>query len=109
MGKALINFVKVNVDAVVVDNKTSFGVIIRDSDGFVLGGSAGYKGDQISDGFVIGAVRIKETRSMIELFTKANVKWISHDSNKVTDKLCNFALNNYCNVYFGMVYPSNIP
>ncbi|MBA0760981.1 hypothetical protein Gotri_023690 [Gossypium trilobum] len=55
MGKVLINFVKVNVDVAVVDNKTSFRVIIRDSDGFVLGGSAGYKGDQISDGFVIGS------------------------------------------------------
>ncbi|MBA0756257.1 hypothetical protein Gogos_022018 [Gossypium gossypioides] len=54
MGKALINFVKVNVDAAVVDNKTSFGVIIRYSNGFILGGNAGYKGDQISDGFVLG-------------------------------------------------------
>ncbi|MBA0586923.1 hypothetical protein Gorai_000064 [Gossypium raimondii] len=46
--KPPINFVKVNVDAVVVDNKTRFGVVICDCDGFILGGSAGYKGGHMS-------------------------------------------------------------
>ncbi|MBA0829243.1 hypothetical protein Goarm_013861, partial [Gossypium armourianum] len=35
--KPPIDFVKVNVDAVVVDNKTRFGVVICDCDGFILG------------------------------------------------------------------------
>ncbi|MBA0729032.1 hypothetical protein Golax_025794, partial [Gossypium laxum] len=39
---------KVNMDAVVCNNKYGFGVIIRDCDGFVCGGSAGYKGDLLS-------------------------------------------------------------
>ncbi|MBA0614427.1 hypothetical protein Godav_014726, partial [Gossypium davidsonii] len=46
--KPPIDFVKVNVDAVVVDNKTRFGVVICDCDGFILGGSAGYKGGHMS-------------------------------------------------------------
>ncbi|MBA0835853.1 hypothetical protein Goarm_008107 [Gossypium armourianum] len=34
-------FVKINVDATVLNNKTGFGVIIRDCDGFVIGGGGG--------------------------------------------------------------------
>ncbi|MBA0787244.1 hypothetical protein Gotri_006772 [Gossypium trilobum] len=38
----------VNVDVAVFNNKTSFGVIIHDSDGFVLGDSEGYREEIMS-------------------------------------------------------------
>ncbi|MBA0868948.1 hypothetical protein Goshw_020908 [Gossypium schwendimanii] len=44
----LISFVKVNVDVAVFNNKTRFGVIIHDSDGFILEDSEGYKEELMS-------------------------------------------------------------
>ncbi|MBA0683189.1 hypothetical protein Goari_024863, partial [Gossypium aridum] len=35
--------VKINFDATVFNNKTGFGVIVHDSDGFILGGGGGFK------------------------------------------------------------------
>ncbi|MFQ6664754.1 hypothetical protein Gotur_031748 [Gossypium turneri] len=41
--KPLCGSVKINVDATVFNNKTSFGVIIRDFDGLALGRGGGFK------------------------------------------------------------------
>ncbi|MBA0579417.1 hypothetical protein Gorai_021675, partial [Gossypium raimondii] len=41
--KPPIGYVKINVDVVETDNKIGFGVIIRDCDGFVIGGGTGFK------------------------------------------------------------------
>ncbi|KAG8491289.1 hypothetical protein CXB51_014550 [Gossypium anomalum] len=43
--KPPVGSVKINVDATVLNNKTGFKVIIRDCDGFVLGGGSGFKKD----------------------------------------------------------------
>ncbi|MBA0676875.1 hypothetical protein Goari_018323 [Gossypium aridum] len=39
--------VKINFDAIVFNNKIGFGVIICDSDGFVLGGGGGFKDEEM--------------------------------------------------------------
>ncbi|MBA0730731.1 hypothetical protein Golax_022806, partial [Gossypium laxum] len=39
--------VKINFDAIVFKNKIGFGVIICDSDGFVLGGGGGFKDEEM--------------------------------------------------------------
>ncbi|MBA0823722.1 hypothetical protein Goarm_020433, partial [Gossypium armourianum] len=39
--------VKINFDATVFNNKIGFGVIIHDSDGFVLGGGGGFKDEEM--------------------------------------------------------------
>ncbi|MBA0693808.1 hypothetical protein Goari_004155, partial [Gossypium aridum] len=44
----LISVVKVNVDVTVFNNKTRFGVIIHDSDGFILEDSEGYMEELMS-------------------------------------------------------------
>ncbi|MBA0834154.1 hypothetical protein Goarm_006534 [Gossypium armourianum] len=41
------DFVKINVDAAIIDNMTGLGVIARDSDGLVLGGIADYRENQM--------------------------------------------------------------
>lgn len=43
MGKATYGTVKINFDATVFNNKTGFGVIVHDSDGFILSGGGGFK------------------------------------------------------------------
>ncbi|MBA0688573.1 hypothetical protein Goari_006349 [Gossypium aridum] len=147
--KPPIGFMKVNMDAVVCNNKYGFRVIIRDCDGFVCSGCAGYKGDLPStelveiDALVEGISmarsfnfdhvifefdcasivnhlrkyhvditilghRIVEIRGMIDLFAEAEVRWISHDKNKVVDKLCSMAMINSCNLSFELEYPSDI-
>ncbi|MBA0766573.1 hypothetical protein Gotri_015603 [Gossypium trilobum] len=40
--------VKINFDATVFNNKTGFGVIVHDSDGFILGGGGGFKYEDIT-------------------------------------------------------------
>ncbi|MFQ6634232.1 hypothetical protein Gotur_010241, partial [Gossypium turneri] len=45
--KPLSGFVKINFNATVFNDKTGFGVIVRDSDGFVLGGSYGFKDEKM--------------------------------------------------------------
>ncbi|MFQ6649462.1 hypothetical protein Gotur_022299 [Gossypium turneri] len=42
------SYAKINFDATVSKNKVGFGVIVRDSDGFVLGGSGGFKDNVLS-------------------------------------------------------------
>ncbi|MBA0855421.1 hypothetical protein Goshw_013593 [Gossypium schwendimanii] len=37
------SFVKINFDAIVANEKMGYGVIVRDADGFMLGGSGGFK------------------------------------------------------------------
>ncbi|MBA0845138.1 hypothetical protein Goarm_022903 [Gossypium armourianum] len=46
--KPLSNIVNINFDATVSNDKTGFGVIVHDSDGFVIGGGCGFKDDQIT-------------------------------------------------------------
>ncbi|KAH1082202.1 hypothetical protein J1N35_021963 [Gossypium stocksii] len=41
--KPLSDSVKINFNATIFNDKTGFGVIVRDSDGFVLGGSYGFR------------------------------------------------------------------
>ncbi|MBA0765445.1 hypothetical protein Gotri_014642, partial [Gossypium trilobum] len=41
-------FAKINFDATVSNNKISYGVIVRDSDGFVLGRVGGFKDEEMS-------------------------------------------------------------
>ncbi|MBA0728999.1 hypothetical protein Golax_022970 [Gossypium laxum] len=36
-------FIKVNFDAVVAQNRTGYGVVMRDEDGFVIGSGEGFK------------------------------------------------------------------
>ncbi|MFQ6666796.1 hypothetical protein Gotur_033028 [Gossypium turneri] len=36
-------YVKINFDAAVLHGRMGFGVIARDSDGFIIGGSGGFK------------------------------------------------------------------
>ncbi|MBA0686728.1 hypothetical protein Goari_014316 [Gossypium aridum] len=45
--KPLSGSVKINFNATVFNDKTGFGVIVRDSDGFVLGGSYGFKDEKM--------------------------------------------------------------
>ncbi|MBA0877477.1 hypothetical protein Goshw_013022 [Gossypium schwendimanii] len=45
--KPPIEIIKINVDATIVDSKIGIGVIPRDSDGFVLGGNVGVKGEHM--------------------------------------------------------------
>ncbi|MBA0655841.1 hypothetical protein Goklo_008265, partial [Gossypium klotzschianum] len=80
--KPPIGFIKINMDAVVCNNKYGFRVIIHDCDGFVCGGCAGYKGDLPSTDIVnhlrkyhiditIFGHFIVEIRGMIDLFAEA--------------------------------------
>ncbi|MBA0613610.1 hypothetical protein Godav_014006 [Gossypium davidsonii] len=42
------SFAKINFDAAVSNNKTNYGVIVHDSDGFVLEGGGGFKDELMS-------------------------------------------------------------
>ncbi|MBA0648350.1 hypothetical protein Goklo_016094, partial [Gossypium klotzschianum] len=42
------SFAKINFDATVSNNKISYGVIVRDSDGFVLGRFGGFKDEEMT-------------------------------------------------------------
>ncbi|MBA0624765.1 hypothetical protein Godav_010057, partial [Gossypium davidsonii] len=42
------NFIKVNFDATVGENRYGYGTVIRDEDGFVLGGGGGFKEGRLS-------------------------------------------------------------
>ncbi|XP_016752465.2 uncharacterized protein [Gossypium hirsutum] len=42
------NYIKINFDASTGNNRIGYGVIIRDEDGFVLGGGGGFKDVQLS-------------------------------------------------------------
>ncbi|MBA0764803.1 hypothetical protein Gotri_014091 [Gossypium trilobum] len=46
--KPLCESMKINIDATVFNNKTSFGVIIHDTDGFVLGRGGGFKDEEMT-------------------------------------------------------------
>ncbi|MBA0731084.1 hypothetical protein Golax_025916 [Gossypium laxum] len=46
--KPLSNTVNINFDATVSNDKTRFGVIVHDSDGFVIGGGCGFKEEQMT-------------------------------------------------------------
>ncbi|MBA0676996.1 hypothetical protein Goari_018425, partial [Gossypium aridum] len=42
------NCIKINFDASTGNNRTGYGVIVRDDNGFVLGGGGGFKDAQLS-------------------------------------------------------------
>ncbi|MBA0573967.1 hypothetical protein Golob_001211 [Gossypium lobatum] len=46
--KPLRGTVKINFDAAVSKTKTGFGVIARDSEGFVIGGGYGFKNEEMT-------------------------------------------------------------
>ncbi|MBA0787838.1 hypothetical protein Gotri_027002 [Gossypium trilobum] len=46
--KPLRGTVKINFDAAVYKSKTDFGVIARDSEGFVIGGGHGFKNEEMT-------------------------------------------------------------
>ncbi|MBA0881267.1 hypothetical protein Goshw_017876 [Gossypium schwendimanii] len=47
-GEDTYGFAKINVDTTVSNNKFGYGVIVRDSDGFVLGGGGGFKDEELT-------------------------------------------------------------
>ncbi|MBA0700464.1 hypothetical protein Goari_020409, partial [Gossypium aridum] len=80
--------IKINFDATVNDNRMGYGVIIRDEDGFVLGGGGGFYEGKFS---VLEAECIALERS-IEVTDKLNM-W-----GKVTFKIDNAELANKWNI-----------
>ncbi|MBA0820783.1 hypothetical protein Gohar_022326, partial [Gossypium harknessii] len=114
--KPPIGFMKVNVDATICNNKSSFGVIIHDCDGFNFDRVI-FESNYASiinrlykhrDDITILGHRIDEVKSMIDLFAEAEVRWISRNKNKVVDKLYSLAMKNSCNLSFELEYPSDI-
>ncbi|KAG8482453.1 hypothetical protein CXB51_024459 [Gossypium anomalum] len=129
--KPLIDFVKVNADAVLVDNKTriqrghmstEWAELFALIEGITLARSFNFdkvifesdcanlvnRFQKHREDITILGHRIKEVRGMLELFPEANVQWNGHDRNKVVDILCRLALNNHCKLSFAMKYPNDI-
>ncbi|MBA0865375.1 hypothetical protein Goshw_011610 [Gossypium schwendimanii] len=57
MEKAPCGFAKINFDAIFSNDKVGYGVIIRDSDGFMLRGNGGFKENIIDQDRIIGGLR----------------------------------------------------
>ncbi|KAH1130747.1 hypothetical protein J1N35_002125 [Gossypium stocksii] len=68
--KPLKGFIKINFDASVNDNRIGYGIILRDEDGFVLGGGGGFSEGNIS---VLEAKCIALEKS-IEVVGKLNIQ-----------------------------------
>ncbi|MBA0555536.1 hypothetical protein Golob_025708, partial [Gossypium lobatum] len=110
--KPLCESMKINNDATVFNNKTSFGVIIHDSDGFVLGGGGGFKDEEMimewTELYAFEEGLKLETYKTLEMFTTADVKWDNRSCNNVADFMCKYAILNNSNMLFGMNYPKEI-
>ncbi|MBA0557223.1 hypothetical protein Golob_014302, partial [Gossypium lobatum] len=110
--------VKINFDATVFNNKTGFGVIVHDSDGFILGGGGGFKYEDMmaewvklyafEEDITIIGYRIKEAFKTMEMFTTTAVNWANCSCNKIAAFICKNAITNNCNLVFGMDYPKDI-
>ncbi|MBA0666336.1 hypothetical protein Goklo_002758, partial [Gossypium klotzschianum] len=112
--------VKINFDATVAGKKTSYGLLARDSDGFVLGGRAGVLdkdlqiewGEMQSLGESINFVRSNnwskmefetDCVSLVNRFNKRN-----EDLTTIADHLCKFAMDKNCTLDFNVDYPLDI-
>ncbi|MBA0732902.1 hypothetical protein Gogos_016963, partial [Gossypium gossypioides] len=125
--KPLRGTVKINFNAAVSNTKNDYGVITRDSDGFAIGGSFGFKNKEIASEWVElyafkESLKIKKHgddinlmgycinecfRNMDRLYNLA-VKWENHNCNKVVDFLSKYAISNECHLVFGMDFPTVI-
>ncbi|MBA0675443.1 hypothetical protein Goari_016987, partial [Gossypium aridum] len=119
--KPLEGVIKVNVYASVNVNRTDLGIIVRDSDGFILSGKAVFISKVVNsewakldallehkDDITIFGYHIKEAHKILDSFSKFEVKWMDCGCNKVANSLCNWSLSNCCNLSFEMDYPSDI-
>ncbi|MBA0862317.1 hypothetical protein Goshw_007101 [Gossypium schwendimanii] len=118
------DFVKINVDAAIIDNMTGLGLIARDSDGLVLCGIADYRKNRMEGGVrraslvnrikkdredtTIFGYRIKEIIGLLDFFTEVKINWINQMSNRVADCLRKLALNKHCTLSFDVEYPYDI-
>ncbi|MBA0694591.1 hypothetical protein Goari_004873 [Gossypium aridum] len=112
--KPLEGVTKVNVDA----SANAFGIITKDSDGFVLSSKAViFETDYASivnhfrkhkEDIIILGHRIKEAYKMLDSLSKDDVNLVDRGCNKSVDSLCTWSLSNYCNLSFEMDYPSDI-
>ncbi|MBA0828671.1 hypothetical protein Goarm_013318, partial [Gossypium armourianum] len=114
---------KINVDAAIDAERMGLGVIVRDDDGFVLGGFGCVKETTInSDWAEIMALeegvilaknmnlkkRANDIYLQLKTFEAAVITWAPRPSNKLTDFICKFVLSNNCIWNFDVNYPKEI-
>ncbi|MBA0855218.1 hypothetical protein Goshw_010775, partial [Gossypium schwendimanii] len=86
------SFAKINFDATVSNNKISYGVIVRDSDGFVLGRVGGFKDKEIlvkkhGKDITIMGYRIDVACKHMDNFNSI-VIWANRSCNKSGQQVC---------------------
>ncbi|MFQ6634958.1 hypothetical protein Gotur_012113, partial [Gossypium turneri] len=121
---------KINFDAAVSSKKMGYGMIARDSDGFVLGGGVidmdmhaewaelkaleeslnfarAFNFHKVQDITLLGYCTDVICKQL-ENFNSSNVIWANRCCNKITDYLCKQAIVNHCNLTFKLDYPLDI-
>ncbi|KAL1185514.1 hypothetical protein V6Z11_A01G119000 [Gossypium hirsutum] len=123
------SYVKVNVDATILNRCSGVGAIARDQDGFVLGGcykfveksmdvswaelEAFNEGISLTARLNVARLSLESDSALLickefDFFVSVQVNWISRTSNNVADLLCNLAVKNKNDLYFDMDYPADI-
>ncbi|KAK5833735.1 hypothetical protein PVK06_017589 [Gossypium arboreum] len=98
----LAGFIKVNVDVTVSNGCSGFGVVVRDNDGFVLGGCYKFRNEAMD----VSWAELKAFTAGLKLDEK-----IKYDSAYFGIGQCNAsqqAIMKKCDLYFDMDYPEEI-
>ncbi|MBA0572066.1 hypothetical protein Golob_002430, partial [Gossypium lobatum] len=99
--------VQINFDASIINEKIGFGVLARDSEGFVM--DCASLANRIRNRRVditIMRHRINDLFKSKDMLNNVEFKWVNRNCNKSTNFMSKNAITNNCNLNFGMDYPT---
>ncbi|KAA3472044.1 reverse transcriptase [Gossypium australe] len=112
--KPEVGVLKINFDVAFQHNKAHFGLVVRDNEGFVLGGRMG-KMDKVWTAEWGGLRAMEESINFARLkgWDKVELETdcasiVNRSCNKAVDSLCKLSLKNCCNSDFDMDYSGEV-